>query len=214
MPSRSSRIVLPPGLVIAQVADACRYGALAYLNGVLAEWGKRELGAWLCGTYAGLTRHSIAWPAPPEVTGLARVLPTYAVNRVMREAHDEVLDRLRTLRNPEGAAMFVFDSLGGLVERCEDAHGDAGWLPIASARMRLADRVLSLVAADHLTRPEDYETGLSVCATCRVVSFDAAARARGLCRVHSASGICFRDSQLPRHASEPAAFSLANLAKR
>jgi hypothetical protein len=56
-------------------------------------------------------------------------------------------------------------------------------VPTSDAR-RLADRVLSLVAADYLARPTDYDTDLSVCMTCKTVEFDAVSRARGICHRH------------------------------
>ncbi len=201
---------LPKGVSVGDVADSCRYGAISFLNGVLAAWGKPELGAWLAGPYRDVTRHA------REALDLAarrdaimarrsavarRTIAPYAIERVMREAHDEVLITLRTLVQPDGGVGFAFSALGGaLVSRCRDDQGEPGWIPVSPTRMRLAERVLSLIAVDYLTRPDDYESSLAVCSTCRVVAFDATARARGLCRVHAGSGIRFNG-----RASEPPA---------
>ncbi len=196
---------LPKGVSVGDVADSCRYGAISFLNGVLAAWGKPELAAWLGGPYRDVTRHAregldLAGRRPPEAA--RRPIAVYAIERVMREAHDEILVTLRTLVQPDGGVGFAFSALGGaLVSRCRDDAGDPGWIPASPTRMRLAERVLSLVAVDYLTRPEDYESSLAVCTTCRIVAFDATARARGLCRVHAGSGIRFngRDSEPPQH---------------
>jgi len=185
---------LPQGVHVEDVADKCRYGALAFLNGVTTAWGKAELAAWLSGPYRDVTRFA------REALDLAAVrnesirkkISAYAIERVMREAHEDVLVMLRTLTAPDGGVGFAFSALGGaLVSRCRDDFGESGWIPVSPMRMRLADRVLSLVAVDYLARPEDYESDLAICATCKVVAFDRTARSRGLCRVHSGSGIRF-----------------------
>jgi hypothetical protein len=218
--------LLPADVRNVDVAESCRYGALAFLNGTLAAWGKPELAAWLGGAYHSVTRFaregldvearvsslsasvsaSASSTAPLPSGGIpsnARKVAPYAIERVMKEAHDEVLDTMRLLSEPDGGVSFAFAALGGvLVARCKDTDGDFGWIPVAPTRMRLADRVLSLIAVDYLARPEDYEERLAICSTCSVISFDAAARSRRLCRVHSGSGIRFkegaeRDSAIP-----------------
>lgn len=187
------KLSLSPALRLADVADSCRYGALAFLNGVLGEWGKKELAAWLSGPYADVTRHARERISLANLTNPRTITP-HVVNRVMREAHQEVVETLRTLSEPEGGVTFTFDALDSFVVRCEDADGVEGFVPTATPRMRLADRVLSLIAVDYLARPEDYEERLAVCTRCAIIGFDAAARARGVCRVHSASGIRFKSS--------------------
>ena len=166
--------------------------------------GKKELAAWLAGPYAEVTRHSlpvvVAPPPTAEVRSLVvrRSLPPYAVSRVMREAHEEIVETLRILAVPDGGVAFAYHALNGLVVRCREASGDReGFAPAADPRMRLAERVMALLAVDYLTRPEDYETQLAICTRCTLIAFDGAARARGVCRVHSASGIRFRDSEMP-----------------
>jgi hypothetical protein len=189
---------------MSQLADSCRYAALAFLNGTLAGWGKKELGAWLSGPYADVARRSPRYSEPPPSSALGprpggREIAPYAVSRVMREAQDEVVEVLRQLAQPEGGVSWVFGAVDRLVEHTFDGGIEtvAQWVPVAPSRMRLADRVLSLVAVDYLSRPEDYESLLFVCSRCTLVGFDAAARARGVCRVHAVSGIRFRDSSMP-----------------
>jgi hypothetical protein len=84
---------------------------------------------------------------------------------------------------PEGLGAFTklaFDM--ALVVRTTD---DASLvLPRARPRMTLVDRVLSLIAVDAFTRPEDFEHSLFVCDRCHQPVFDVAARPLGICRVH------------------------------
>jgi hypothetical protein len=196
--STSSRVRLPSGLAVVQVVDACRYGALGFLNGVLGAWGKRELGAWLRGTYEPIARFAAGEGVMlDDAPASQRVVSPHAAERVMRDAREEVVAHLAELANPEQALAFAFDAIGSLAARCEDEAGEVGWIPIGRPRMRLAERALSLVAADYLTRSEDYEERIAICSRCGIVAFDAAARSRGLCRLHAASGIRFRSSVPP-----------------
>ena len=155
MNAASPTRLLPLGVHVADVAESCRYGALAFLNGVLAAWGKPELAAWLGGPYRNVTRfarealdvESTDKLAASGASPSARKLAPYAIERVMRESHAEVTSTLRMLAEPDGGVSFAFHALGGvLVSRCKDECGDFGWIPVAPTRMRLADRVLSLLA--------------------------------------------------------------------
>src|SRR5437016_3944755 len=147
IPNAPTRL-LPADVRILDVAESCRYGALAFLNGTLAAWGKPELAAWLGGAYHSVTRFAregLDVEAPLSarsqlVPASSRKVAPYAIDRVMKEAHDEVLDMLRVLTEPDGGVSFAFAALGGvLVSRCKDVDGDMGWIPIAPTRMRLAD---------------------------------------------------------------------------
>jgi hypothetical protein len=132
----------------------------------------------------------------------------------MREAHDEAIEVLRQLAEPEGGVSFAFGAVDSLVEHTFDGstEHEASWVPLAPSRMRLADRLLSLLAVDYLTRPEDYESKLFICSRCTLVGFDAAARARGLCRVHAVSGIRFKSDAPPSMAGRTASAEEAAIA--
>src|SRR5207302_9908445 len=110
------------------------------------------------------------------------------VDRVIKSARAEVIATLRRMTEVEGGASFAFSMLSsGFVARCEDSRNVQGWIPTTEAR-RLADRVLSLFAADYLTRPSEYETELGVCSQCEAVDFDSVSETRGICHRH-ASGM-------------------------
>lgn len=174
------------------IATACRETALAFIN-ESGFWGKAELAMWLMGPYAQVTQYVQTFEARQSgeflrPVPLLREIDARMVDRVIRSARAEVLETLIKMSNPEGAASFAFTVLSsGFVVRCEDSRRVPGWVPSPDAR-RLADRVLSLFAADYLTRPTDYEAELSVCEQCHSVDFDAIARLRGICHRH-ASGM-------------------------
>jgi hypothetical protein len=181
-------LTLPRGTGALAIAAACRDTALAFLNEA-EHWGKAELAMWLMGPYAQATQYA------PDISSrrsgefvrtvpLLRDIDARMVDRVIRSARAEVLETLAGMADPEGAASFAFSMLSsGFVVRCEDSRHVSGWVPSPDAR-RLADRVLSLFAADYLTRPHAYELELSICATCGSVDFDVLARTRGVCGRH------------------------------
>lgn len=178
-------LMLPTGTSAAELANACREAALEFVN-QSERWGQGELATWLTGPYAAVVRYTSerdasgpTWPMP-----LLREIDPRLVDRIMQTARDEVRDTLARIAR-DGSASFVIQALiAGTVIRCEDGEGEPTWAPTAAAT-RLADRVLSLFAVDYLAHPGDYETCLSLCSTCRSVSFDESARARGACAYHA-----------------------------
>jgi hypothetical protein len=184
-------LTLPKQTGALAIADECRATALAFLN-ESRHWGKAELAMWLMGPYDQLTQYVAPFsrrrigentrPVP-----LMREIDARMVDRVIKNAYEEVVSTLARTYDAEGGASFAFTMLSsGFVARCEDRGQVAGWVPTSDAR-RLADRVLSLLAVDYLTRPADYELELVVCAQCKTVEFDAVARARGVCNRHGNS---------------------------
>jgi hypothetical protein len=181
-------LTLPEATDSIAVASACREAALAFLN-ESERWGKAELAMWLMGPYAQLTQYvsplsrrrsgEFAKAAP-----LLREIDARMVDRVIRNAREEVIHTLKGTLDAEGGPSFAFSMLSaGFVAKCEDRSRVSGWVPTADAR-RLADRVLSLLAVDYLTRPADYEGSLSVCTQCGIVELDSISRTRGICHRH------------------------------
>lgn len=177
-------LMLPSGTSALDIAAQCREAALEFIN-ESRGWGKAELGMWLTGSYAVVTRHALkadeatSWPIP-----LLRDIDVRLVDRILQSARTEILSTLAGFAK-DGSASFVLRGLiAGTVVRCEDGSGEPAWAPTGSAT-RLADRVLSLFAVDYLARPGDYEALLSVCPKCEAVSFDESARRRGVCQHHA-----------------------------
>jgi hypothetical protein len=182
-----------------ELADACREAVIEFLNGVLVEgWGPSHLAAWLRGPYRTITRRGAALVASlergPQVSAaLVRWIENEDRDRVLREAANETLETLRSASDPSEGASFACAVIAeGLVIPCSTSWGTETWLPVATPRMRLVERVRSLIAADYLLRPEDYEVCLAICGRCEAVSFDPVAKSRGVCRSHATSVVVRR----------------------
>lgn len=194
-------LTLPSQTSALALAQSCRETAMAFMEDSLS-WGKGQLAMWLMGPYGQITQYTHAVERvtqsgryPRMQAPLLREIDARMVDRVISSARDEVISRLAQMLDggalsPTGMGepAFVYDMVSlGFVVRCEDARQIEGWVPSSTAR-RLADRVLSLFAADYLVRPQDYESMLAVCRKCGVVEFDAVSRARGVCARHG-SGV-------------------------
>jgi hypothetical protein len=187
-------LTLPSQTSALGVAQSCRDTAMVFMEDSLG-WGKGQLAMWLMGPYGQITQYTHAVERvtqsgryPRMQAPLLREIDARMVDRVISSARDEVISRLAQTLDGEGEPAFVYDMVSlGFVVRCEDARQIEGWVPSSTAR-RLADRVLSLFAADYLVRPQDYENELAVCRKCGTVEFDTASRARGICGRHG-SGV-------------------------
>jgi hypothetical protein len=206
---RVATIVLPEGLLVEHVADACREAFVSFLQGVATGWGKAELGRWLAGPYRELCSFSRVAAA---VEGQRKPVPKRVasfdddqLNTLARTARWKVLAALEGAMPKDNDVSFASAALYARhIVRCADTKGRAGWAPTDASAMRLSDRVLSLVAVDYLVRSEDYESKLAVCHFCERVWFDEETRKRGACRSHGsgsrASGMRPREEGVP---SEP-----------
>jgi len=175
----------PFELTPEELASACRRAYMHLVVGAHVGWGKVELARWLHGPYRRLTvRTDDAAASGPvsirsDVTGMAGI-PDDRVQKLFDDMRADVLLVMRELMTADGRSAFTtlaFDT--NLVTRDAD-----GIVPLARPRMSLVDRVLSLVAVDALTRPEDFEHSLLVCERCHQPVFDVASRPFGVCRIH------------------------------
>jgi hypothetical protein len=180
-------LALPAGSRVSSFADGCRAAALDFVNRVVLGDDKGELAAWLRGPYRS---HAVTLArSRTKRLGAANVLPGVLANLLAKTRLEVSLGLLRA-RDPADGVGFGYSALAaGHVYRCQDAEGIAGWVPVAQPRMRLADRVLSLVAADYLLRSEDYETALYTCSACGLTEFDASRAVAGVCRAHAHSDV-------------------------
>ena len=150
---------LPQIANVTAVAFACRVTAQTFLEQG-GRWGKEQLGAWLMGPYATLTRlTSIEAPCVAVPTSVPTVLPDLdepTIRRLIANARLTVTETIADVRHARAGASFSLNMFSkGFVAAFEDGQRAVGWLPTNHAST-LTDRVLSLVAADYLTRPEDY----------------------------------------------------------
>lgn len=152
-----STLVLAELARASSVADACRDAAVLFLEDATA-WSKAELAMWLIGPYASLTRHTSFppdWTNPVRAKSLLAEVADHRIEAVVRRSHAETVETIHRLRTARVALAFGQTMLArGFVVRFRDQCGATGWLPTNHAR-RLADRVLSLVAAHLLARPNE-----------------------------------------------------------
>lgn len=178
-----SIFMLPAGVTTTEIADACRGAALLFMN-ESPKWTKPDFSNWLAGPYAEITEklrtNAESWHPVP----LLREIDARMLNRLLKSSFGEVREALMLVTSGEGMARFANQmTSSGFVARCQDADGHEGFIPTNQPR-RIADIVLSLFAADCLTRPGDYLTELTFCPQCGTLAFDAGARMRGQCGGH------------------------------
>ncbi len=164
--SHLDRISLDP----ADVATACRDAGVAFLE--TRRWSKRDLAQWLIESYQFATLRGNGGGVAPKHTGtVAKETVVDLVERVRDEVTD-ALDHVLT-----GDPSFADECLhAGMVQPLKLGSGRVLYVAMNHKSLRLADRVLSLFAADYLMRPQDYRCKLSVCETCRAVSFERECR--------------------------------------
>jgi hypothetical protein len=177
-------MALPAGARVVKFTQGCRDAALDFVNRVGASRGKEQLVEWLRGPYRS---HVVTLAHASHRRIAPATLRPSSVQKLLTRTREQVGATMLSLCNPEEGVTFGYEALAaGLVYRCQDKRGAQGWVPVAYPRMRLLDRVLSLVAADHLLRAGDYESLLFQCSACEALAFDAGRRALGICSAHAA----------------------------
>jgi hypothetical protein len=178
-------LALPARARVAAFAEGCRATALDFVNRVATSGDKTVLAGWLRGPYRA---HVVVLArSRTRRIGPASVMPD-ALARMLGRARLEVSLGLVRVRDAADGVGFGYSALAaGHVYRCQDGEGTAGWVPVAQPRMRLSERVLSLVAADYLLQPEAYETSLLTCSVCGRTFFDADRVTAGTCASHDRS---------------------------
>ena len=194
---------LETGATRESVSVECRAAALELLSGAASGWDKLDLVLWLTGPYHQATRHLPRGERVLHVEDDAGVEPA-AVDELVVRVRGQVLASLEKAALEDGTVDFAEDAAArGIVRRTQDASGEEVWVPVDLARMRLRDRMRSLVAADYLNAPEDYRE-LFVCHRCEAVVFDAGAKRLGVCAAHKRlSGVVPReDGSTPKVAGD------------
>jgi len=143
---------LPRGRTVLDVADTARVAIDSFL--AIDPNDKAALSQWLIGPY----RRAVAF-APKRVFSSSR-----GGGSVTQLALASVVADAQTLlrRALEGASQPGAEALLELVPRVvdvipvHDTHGGHGFAPQDVAHAKLASRVLVLLLADYLTRPDEY----------------------------------------------------------
>jgi hypothetical protein len=177
---------LPRGVRIASFADGCRQSALDFINRVSVRADKAILVDWLRGSYHPhvLSLTPSGHPRAQDPAAVLPILPT-ALDKVLTATRHTLLRELDLARDPVEGIAFGYTALAaGFLHRCCDVDGQQGWIPVALPRMRLIDRVLSLIAADQLLRSEDYEKAMFSCTRCDALVFDTQRIEGRVCQLH------------------------------
>jgi hypothetical protein len=145
---------LPVDTSVRRIAAICRSAFLLFVRHS-GNWGKGELADWLTNHYAKATCLDEE-PAPSERTPSQSVQPD-ALRFLMRRARIEVIQCVEELlEHGEDAPFLSRLALYGYVVPVRDAAGVEGFAPTKACAMTFADRVVSLLAADFLTCPQQY----------------------------------------------------------
>ena len=145
---------LPAGASVQRVAAVCRSAFLLFVRHS-GNWGKGDLADWLTNHYAKATCLDEE-PAPSERKPGQSVQPD-ALHWLMRKARVDVIQRVEELlEHGEDAPFLSRFALYGYVVPVRDAAGVEGFAPTKACAMTFADRVVSLLAADFLTCPQQY----------------------------------------------------------
>jgi len=187
-PPRALRL-LDAGVTRETVASECREAALDFVRGVAAGWDKLDLAMWLTGPYAHATRHAPGGERVLYVAHAQADIDVGSLEELVTRVRSQIVASFETAALDFGRIDFADDALErGIVRKAMDEEGALCFVPVDSPRLRLRDRVRSLVAADYLSVPYAY-ADLFVCHRCESVVFDERAKKAGVCRRHRISGM-------------------------
>lgn len=184
--------VLDDGVEGAQISNECRDAALAFLRGVTRGWDKIDLVLWLTGDYARATRHV---PRGERVASMDdRDVDGGALGELLDKTRAQLLACFEQVALDGTLACAEECLVRGLVRKVTAPDGGLLYVPVDAPRMRLRDRLRSLLAADYLNEPGDYLT-VYVCHRCENVVFDEKAKRQGYCPSHRShsSGVVKRN---------------------
>jgi hypothetical protein len=177
---------LPAGVSVHEIADRCRRGVVEFVTGTAGGWSPVDLD--LCYRSAS---GSFARPSRSQgALALAAVEGLFETS--LMEAADVVRQLLASCATPRLHAFVKHAVERGFVVGAQDENGALGHVPVDVAGMTLVDRVASLLAADFLTRPNDYRS-VSICEDCGGVSFEWTACDHEPCADSRESGVVCRD---------------------
>jgi len=149
----------PPKKTAREVLDV-------FMREAALGWGRRELAVWLMCHYGQAVM--VAWTDDDTDAGLSRSRDESGVIRSVRpicevdvvelvcEARSHALSLLEDLRDHEKAERLGRMMIArGLVMALRDS-GAVWYVPVHRPRMRLAQRLETLLIADYLNAPCDY----------------------------------------------------------
>lgn len=194
---RGRRVTLGDAESVESVSADCRHAALTFVNGLVGAFEKLDVALWLTGPYARAVRHARGGERVPALASAPAVSES-AVREVVLRARTEILAELSDAVDHGGVVPFTDRMVqAGFVAKTVDADGVVVWVPVDPPRIRLADRVRSLLAADSLDAPDAYEE-MYVCGRCDQIAFDPLGARVRLCPAHRrSSGVTYSGVSAP-----------------
>jgi len=170
-----------------EVADSCRKSLLSFFTDVAPGGNARALAAWLVGSYAHAVLPTTRFDFPSGRVSRGQLTD------LIDDARAEVALTMRSLTSAEVGMHFAMHAANsGWVVQFTDLRGHVGFVPIDLPRMRLRERILSLMAADYLARSSSYAHDLEVCETCDLPNFCAEEGERSCKLCDRKSGVDFK----------------------
>ena len=142
---------LPPGTVVLDVAEASRTALEDFL--ALDPTDKNALSQWLIGSYRSATQFA---PRRFQSGVTAHVVSPSSLAEIVRHAQEETLVAIDAASEPGAERLIARMPETVDVVPVHDAYGGRGFAAQDASHARLATRVLALLLADYLTRPDDY----------------------------------------------------------
>ncbi len=181
---RSARLPIDEG--DESIALTCRSAALSFMDGVAQGWSKFDLAMWLASPYAHATRFA---PRGERLRDHEYVesdpVGGERLHEVMDNARIHTLALCEELSLPRGDSDFIDDAISrGHLTPIEDHHGSLLGVLVDAARMRLRDRVRSLLVVDYLLSPDLYSESSFVCRRCERIVFEVSSKRLGQCSLH------------------------------
>ena len=162
----SASLKLSVGRTVLDVADASRFAFEQFLD--LDPHDKLTLTSWLVGPY----RRAMAdVPRRTRTLGHGEVEP-YELSTIVSDAQTLLAQAIDAAGKPGAEPLLAMLPATGIeVIPVVDSYGAHGFAPMDVGHTKLGARVLSLLVADYLTRPEDYFAAPEIESTRRRSSF-------------------------------------------
>lgn len=173
---------LPDTATVDDVADASRDAWRVFME-QSQDWGVAELVLWSNGFYGPAARYASSPHGADESRDddeFSGIDPRF-VDRMILTARAKLVETLWSFSLPRARLEFACAMRErGAVTPCQDSRGVRAFLPTPPTDA-LVDRVLALVAADLLTRPNDFEAE-TMCSHCGSIALG-----RAPCCAHAAT---------------------------
>ena len=162
----SPSLKLPVGRTVLDVADASRFAFEQFLD--LDPHDKLGLTRWLIGPY----RRAMA-DVPKRTRTLAHgEVEPFELSTIVSDAQTVLAQAIDAAGKPGAEPLLAMLPATGIeVVPVLDNYGGRGFAPMDIGHTKLGARVLSLLVADYLTRPEDYFATPEIASTRRRSSF-------------------------------------------